>query len=40
MSGIESNIDAAAARVEENDLINGDLITTKLIFPDVVVENI
>ncbi|RFU30152.1 hypothetical protein B7463_g6188, partial [Scytalidium lignicola] len=39
MAGIESTIEAAAVRVEDNDLLNGDLITRKMISPDVVVES-
>ncbi|KAH8803544.1 phosphoribulokinase/uridine kinase [Xylogone sp. PMI_703] len=40
LAGIESTVEAAAKRAEENDLINGDLITRKMIFPNVIVENI
>lgn len=39
-AGIESTIEAAAARAEENDLRNGDLIAKKMIRPDVIVESL
>jgi pantothenate kinase len=38
-AGIEPTREAAAARAEENDLRNGDLIRTKLIKPDIWIEN-
>jgi hypothetical protein len=40
MAGIESTVEAAAARAEENDLLNADLINEKMIYPDVVVESL
>jgi pantothenate kinase len=38
-AGIEKSRQGAAARVEENDIQNGDLIRAKLIEPDVKVIN-
>lgn len=38
-AGIETSVEAAAARVESNDLINGELIRMKLIEPDVLIRN-
>lgn len=39
-AGIETSMEAAAARAEENDLPNGDYIRDNMISPDVVVESI
>lgn len=39
MAGIETSAIAAAERVAENDLPNGELIRSLLIKPDVVVVN-
>lgn len=39
LAGIEKTIEAAAARVEENDARNGDLIRDKLIKPDLLIFN-
>lgn len=38
-AGIESTVEAAAARAESNDLRNGELIRSKLLKPDVVIQN-
>ncbi|KAL3418308.1 nicotinamide riboside kinase [Phlyctema vagabunda] len=38
-AGIETNRPAAEARVESNDLRNGDLIRERLIIPNVIVES-
>ena len=38
-AGIESDWDAAAARVENNDLLNLDLVVSKMGMPDVIVDN-
>jgi pantothenate kinase len=40
LAGIETSVEAAAARVEKNDLLNGDLITKKMIAPDLIVEGV
>lgn len=38
-AGIEPSIEMAEARVEDNDLPNGNLIRSKLIKPDITVVN-
>ena len=40
LAGIETSVEAAAARAEKNDLLNGDLITKKMIAPDLIVEGV
>ena len=39
-SGIETTMEAAIARAEGNDLLNGDLVRTKLVTPAVRVESV
>jgi pantothenate kinase len=38
-AGIETSREAAAMRVEDNDLQNGAMIRSKLILPDVIIMN-
>ena len=38
-AGIETDINKSVERVKANDLVNGDLIRSLLITPDVIVEN-
>lgn len=38
-AGIENDWDAAAERVENNDLLNLDLIMAKMVLPDAFVDN-
>jgi pantothenate kinase len=38
-AGIETDIEKSVERVKANDLVNGDLIRSLLIKPDVIVEN-
>jgi pantothenate kinase len=40
MAGIESTIEGAAARTEENDLLNRDLIIRNMISPDFVIKSL
>jgi pantothenate kinase len=39
LAGIEKTRQAAAARVEENDIRNGELIRARLLLPEVVINN-
>jgi pantothenate kinase len=38
-AGIETSVEAAIARAEENDIPNGELIRSLLVKPDVIIEN-
>jgi pantothenate kinase len=38
-AGIETSMEAAIARAEENDIPNGELIRSMIIKPDVIIEN-
>lgn len=38
-AGIETSMQAAVRRAEENDIPNGELIRSLLIKPDVIIEN-
>jgi pantothenate kinase len=38
-AGIETSVEAAIARAEENDIPNGELIRSLLVKPDVIIQN-
>ncbi len=38
LAGVETTMEAAEARVEKNDLPNGDMIRENLINPDIILQ--